>query len=192
MRIQLTNFVEDTLFPFGGVHQDEFIEQHLTEINRCTWDAAEDKGFTRFVTCPNLTDAVPSFVRIEDTGIGCPVITGYSERSGLQVLQRWVEALNVTPAKYLKLICYTAEQLKKERAANPDEGDQYLCMNEEVQEWGVVHIIALDDPKQEVPMHPETMLRNAAGMEHGGNGLPLDRAEYDSAVEFWSQHISVR
>jgi len=44
----------------------------------------------------------------------------------------------------------------------------------------------------ETPMAPITMLRNALGVEEGGSGVPLDRAAYHRAVEFWRGHASWR
>ena len=40
-------------------------------------------------------------------------------------------------------------------------------------------------------MDPITMMRNALGKEEGGSGVPLDRKEYDKAVDYWSKHVSI-
>ena len=34
-------------------------------------------------------------------------------------------------------------------------------------------------------MQPITIMRNALGGEHGGSGVPLDRAAYNASVEYW-------
>jgi hypothetical protein len=42
------------------------------------------------------------------------------------------------------------------------------------------------------PMVPITIMRNALGMEEGGNGETLDRDLYNESVEFWSKYILVK
>lgn len=44
----------------------------------------------------------------------------------------------------------------------------------------------------EIPMAPITMLRNALGVAEGGSGVPLDRAAYLRAVEYWNTHANWR
>jgi len=41
-------------------------------------------------------------------------------------------------------------------------------------------------------MSPITMMRNCLGKEHGGSGVPLDRAEYMKSVEFWSKYAAIK
>jgi len=41
-------------------------------------------------------------------------------------------------------------------------------------------------------MIPVTMMRNALGMEEGGNGQPLDKEEYQKSVDFWSKRAIVK
>ena len=36
------------------------------------------------------------------------------------------------------------------------------------------------------------MMRNALGKEEGGSGVPLVKAEYKAAVEYWSTHAVVK
>ena len=42
------------------------------------------------------------------------------------------------------------------------------------------------------PMEPLPLMRNALGVEQGGNGEPINREKYLAAVEFWSCHASVK
>ncbi|WP_313276363.1 DUF3228 family protein, partial [Stenotrophomonas sp.] len=42
------------------------------------------------------------------------------------------------------------------------------------------------------PMAPITMMRNALGVEEGGSGVPIDRAAYQRAVEFWQANANWR
>ena len=58
-------------------------------------------------------------------------------------------------------------------------------------DWGVVAILGQSHPNEE-PMKPETMLRNALGIEEGGSGVPLDREQYLKSVDFWSNNATVK
>jgi hypothetical protein len=44
------------------------------------------------------------------------------------------------------------------------------------------------DEDYELPMSPITIMRNALGRAEGGSGVPLDKAKYDAAVEYWEHH----
>ncbi len=97
-----------------------------------------------------------------------------------KVLTRWIprESVQLEPAPFLDVIVYSAEQLAKEGHAI--EGD-----------WGIVAINACRET-YEAPMPPITMMRNALGVAEGGSGVPLDRAAYDAAVDFWSKYVLAR
>lgn len=43
----------------------------------------------------------------------------------------------------------------------------------------------------ETPMQPITIMRNALGGEHGGSGVPLDRAAYNASVGYWRDRAVV-
>jgi hypothetical protein len=40
-------------------------------------------------------------------------------------------------------------------------------------------------------MSPITAMRNALSKSEGGSGVPLDRAAYQAAVAFWSEHAMI-
>ncbi len=106
--------------------------------------------------------------------------SGYEARSRqeLPVLVRWFEGVEPPVADYLVVILYSAAQLAKE--GSPIEGD-----------WGIVGCLYTAMP-EEIPMAPITMMRNALGVEEGGSGVPLDRAAYRRAVEFWENNANWR
>ena len=81
-------------------------------------------------------------------------------------------------ARYLVPILYDRVQMAKE--GTPIDAD-----------WGIVGCLYTMEPA-EIPMVPITMLRNALGVAEGGSGVPIDRAAYDHAVEFWSAHANWR
>ncbi len=94
------------------------------------------------------------------------------------MLVRWFEGVEPPVADYLVVILYSREQLAKE--GSPIEAD-----------WGIVGCMYTSEPA-EIPMAPITMLRNALGVAEGGSGVPLDRAAYQRAVEYWSTHANWR
>jgi len=113
--------------------------------------------------------------------------SGYQARrkEELPVLNRWFPAEKVDKpvAKYLDIILYSREQIIKESAAmgQPAPAQQ--------EPWGIVSIKAQDEP-YELPMSPITMMRNTL-IEEGGSGVPIDRAAYMRAVEYWDKHAAI-
>ena len=87
-------------------------------------------------------------------------------------------------AKYLDIILYSREQIRKEAAAMGRTDEQ-------TEPWGIISVKAQDVP-YELPMQPITMMRNALGAEEGGSGVPLKRADYIASVAFWSKHAPVK
>jgi len=57
--------------------------------------------------------------------------------------------------------------------------------------WGIVAILGQSHSGEE-PMKPETMLRNALGIEEGGSGVKLDREKYLKSIDFWSKNATVK
>ena len=83
-------------------------------------------------------------------------------------------------AKYLDLILYSRQQINKENEAMDKEAIA------ETAPWGIVSIKA-QDVGYEIPMTPITAMRNALGKDEGGSGVPIDRASYMEAYEFWDK-----
>lgn len=108
--------------------------------------------------------------------------TGYQARQEgeLPVLTRYFEAKDVTApeARFLDVVLYTKEQLAAEKI-EIEEAFGIVSINAEV-EFG------------SSPMNPITMMRNALGVEEGGNGQPLDKAEYEKSVNYWSRFATVQ
>jgi hypothetical protein len=98
--------------------------------------------------------------------------------SELPVLVRWFDGVAPPVADYLIAILYSRDQLAKESA--PIDAD-----------WGVVGCMYTSEPAA-TPMAPITMMRNALGVAEGGSNVPLDRAAYRQAVEFWSRNANWR
>jgi len=58
-------------------------------------------------------------------------------------------------------------------------------------DYGVVAILGQSHSNEE-PMKPETMLRNALGIEYGGSGVALDKDKYLESVAFWDKNATVK
>jgi len=148
---------------------------------------ASSMPFCLYLFVRNFTSAEPSHLRIDNSNAQW-LRSGYEARTDaeLPVLFRWFDLPCPLPvAKHLMIILYSREQLllecksDEEKSAVPDE------------EWSLVSVIALNEVIVP-PMPPITIYRNALGIEHGGNGVPIDEKEYRSAVEYWEQHATVR
>lgn len=144
--------------------------------------------------------------------------SGYSARTDLElpVFSRWFELpLSAPKAKYLMLVLYSKEQIEKEWEADlKKKFDDYeknrgTILTEKEKEdlkkidafkyefegvdydWGVVAILGQGHNEEEM-MKPETMIRNALGIEEGGSGVKLDREKYLESVKFWNCNATVK
>lgn len=118
---------------------------------------------TGYVTRENeAADELPYLERYFDSDE--PDHTGYS-----------VEA---NPVVCLATICYSKEQMIKEGIGC--EAD-----------FAIITVNA--EPFMGIsPMTPCTHVRNALGIEFGGNDTPIDREAYRESVKFWSEWALVR
>jgi len=143
--------------------------------------------FCRYLFIGNFTSAPLSNMRIDNSNAQW-LRSEYEARrdSELPVLIRYFSfPCPQPPANVLMLVLYSREQLlleaktDEERAAVPDN------------DWSVIAVFALDSVEVP-PMPPITMMRNALGIEEGGNGVPLDKADYIAACGYWNTHAMVR
>ena len=111
----------------------------------------------------------------------------------LPVLGRWfpkelvvggAAADSIGAAKFLDVILYSREQIRKENAAMGEDSGSDAP-------WGIVSIKP-QDVDYELPMQPITMMRNALGAEYGGSGVPLIDEKYRESVDFWSRHAPLK
>jgi hypothetical protein len=184
MSIVLTEFARSRLFranrrnTIQDISADEF-ERHLDSVPPlrvldgyvpfCKLHVHRNWTSTRCLTMP-VTEANRHLLRSD-----------YEARTPeeLPVLVRWFEGVEPPVANYLIAILYSRDQLAKE---GTDIG---------AADWGVVGCMYTMAP-EETPMAPNTMLRNALGVEEGGSGVPLDRDAYARSVEFWRAHANWR
>jgi len=105
-------------------------------------------------------------------------------------VNRWVELPIEKPkAEWLMLVLYSKEQLEKEANLEKEiNNEDYFSFNAD---YGIVAILGQSHPNEE-PMKPETMIRNALGIEEGGSGVPLNKEKYLQSVEFWDKHVTVK
>ena len=116
-------------------------------------------------------------------GIEDMLDSGYETRreGELPYLTRWFprEHVTVPEAVWLDLVCYSRAQLAEEGI---DIGSA---------DWGIVSINSEPLP-QESPPAPATLVRNALGVDFGGNGTPIDGDQFQKSVDFWSRFAIVR
>eukprot|EP00457_Paulinella_chromatophora_P014659 gb/GEZN01015121.1/.p1 GENE.gb/GEZN01015121.1/~~gb/GEZN01015121.1/.p1 ORF type:complete len:252 (+),score=32.36 gb/GEZN01015121.1/:97-756(+) len=144
--------------------------------------------FCKHIFMPNFLPKLPP-ASVPITPENEPLIRSkYEARTDkeLAVLVRYLPraALETLPqAKFLDLILYSREQIKKENAAMNN-------ISKDTEPWGLISIKPqMQD--HETPMQPITMLRNALGADQGGSGVSLDRDKYKASVDFWSKNISI-
>jgi hypothetical protein len=218
MKIKITDFALRHFDPkFGGTKILDFTPDQF-EVNINNNDIYESLSLNIKNHCNvKITDSIRvkngyapfckllAIQNFTDARIGSLPITlenyqylrsGYSARreNELPVFSRWLELpLGKPKAEWLVLVLYSKEQIDKEAEEEAEENmDLDLSGASEFDaDWGVVAILGQSHPNEE-PMKPETMLRNALGIEEGGSGVPLDREQYLKSVDFWSNNATVK
>ena len=174
--------------------KDELLEafNNSTIILDSPWDfckyvVIENTFDIKCATMPITLDVYP-FIRSD-----------YSSRTPqeLPILSRFVQlppGISLPNANYVVAVLYSREQLLKEFLINKEKGkiDQEVeFLLSEDTDYGIVAIMGTRYPYPD-PLVPITIMRNALGIEEGGNGEKLDRQLYDKSVEFWSNNILVK
>lgn len=118
------------------------------------------------------------------------VKSGYSSRTPeeLPILSRWVKLpfwFKRPKADYLVFVLYSRDQLIKEL-----KDGEILELSQDC-EYGIVAILATAECMPD-PMPPITIMRNALGINEGGNGVELDKYLYEESVDFWSKNILIK
>lgn len=181
MSIALTDFARGRLFAapprIVGTSAEAFVE----DLNRREPEAVLEgyAPFCKLHVHGNWTSTPCSSLAITAENESW-LRSGYEARTPgeLPVLTRWFEGVEPPRARYLLVIVYDREQLRREGEALQAD-------------WGVVGCLATMTP-EEIPMAPITMMRNALGPEEGGSGVPLDREAYLRSVRYWNTHANWR
>jgi len=199
----------------------EDFEEHLNGFKNRYYDHPEERfidkeaghvrvdilpgeySFSRLLVMANITQCKTGSmpITIENSQY---LRRGYSARrpGELPVLSDWIDLpyKHLIPrAKYTVAVLYSKEQIDKEAMRlykKSLESDDIETIGMEKPEpfgadWGVVAILGQMNPKAE-PMKPITMMRNALGIEEGGNGEPIDKESYERSVKYWETHATVR
>jgi len=198
-KIEYDPFVNRQFSPgFSGTKVDlEIKDQLLERINdfykigkNTMLDSEWD--FCKYLVIENTFD-VKCAVREITLDIYPYIRTDYVQRTPeeLAVLSRFAQlppGFKSQKANYIVLVLYSKRQLEKE--FKPKEEGQEFYFDDNV-EWGIVSIMGTMEPKPD-PLVPITIMRNALGIEEGGNGETLNRDSYNESVEFWSKYILVK
>ncbi len=186
---------------FSGTKVDPEVKEELLVVINDTYEYGLDEvdqlldsewDFCKYLVLPNEF-GVKCAVREITLDIYPYIRTDYSQRTPdeLAILTRYVQlppGFKSLEANYIVLVLYSKEQLEKE--FKPKEEGQEFYFDDSV-EWGVVSIMGTVLPKPD-PLVPITIMRNALGVEEGGNGEKINRKVYNESVEFWSKHILVK
>jgi hypothetical protein len=186
---------------FSGTKVNLEIKDELLEVINDTYQYGlgdigqlldSEWDFCKYLVLPNEF-GVKCAVRPITLDIYPYIRTDYSQRTPeeLAVLTRYVQlppGFKSAEANYIVLVLYSKEQLQKE--FKPKEEGQEFYFDDNV-EWGIVSIMGTVLPHPD-PLVPITIMRNALGVEEGGNGETLNRKVYNESVEFWSKHILVK
>jgi hypothetical protein len=186
---------------FSGTKVNLEIKDELLEVINDTYQYGlgdigqlldSEWDFCKYLVLPNEF-GVKCAVRPITLDIYPYIRTDYSQRTPeeLAVLTRYVQlppGFKSAEANYIVLVLYSKEQLQKE--FKPKEEGQEFYFDDDV-EWGIVSIMGTVLPHPD-PLVPITIMRNALGVEEGGNGETLNRKVYNESVEFWSKHILVK
>jgi len=190
LRIQTTSFAAGRHFnpDFAGTkiqsHTVENFDALLSVSDRTEGNFVEGatEGFVRHVFVRNFTDACNGVARITESNRPLLRSEYRARREGeLPVLTRWFPkgAVRVERAEWLHLVLYSREQLEKEGLTLADWA-----------EWGIVSINSATAPEA-APLGPAAQMRNAMGVEQGGNGKPLDPEAYAAGVAYWNEWATV-
>lgn len=168
---------------FGTIISDVTPEQFEQTVNDYikTHDYVLQDGYADFcklLFIENWTNANSGTIPITPDNKKF-LVSKYKARgtNELPVLTRWFDGVESPRAKYLCLVLYNKEQIKKE--GNDIDAD-----------FAIVAILGQMGDKEE-PMPPITMMRNALGIQEGGSGVPINKEEYLKSVEFWESHAIV-
>jgi len=196
-KIEYDPFVNRQFSPgFSGTKVDLEIKDQLLEAINDSYQYCEllnsDWNFCKYLVIENSFD-VKCAVREITLDIYPYIRTDYVQRTPdeLAVLSRFAQlppGFKSQKANYIVLVLYSKRQLEKE--FKPKEEGQEFYFDDSV-EWGIVSIMGTMEPKPD-PLVPITIMRNALGIEEGGNGETLNRDSYNESVEFWSKYILVK
>lgn len=181
---------------FSGTKVDpESKEALLIEINKA-YEFSElqssEWDFCKYLAIPN-TFGVKCATREITLDIYPYIRTDYVQRTPdeLPVLTRFAQpppGFKQQQAEHIVLVLYSRAQLESE--FKPKDDGQEFYFDDSV-EWGIVSIMGTMEPRPD-PLVPITIMRNALGVEEGGNGERINRASYADSVEFWSRYILVK
>lgn len=158
----------------------------FSELQSSEWD------FCKYLAIPN-TFGVKCATREITLDIYPYIRTDYVQRTPdeLPVLTRFAQlppGFKQQQAEHIVLVLYSRAQLESE-FKQKDDGQEFYF--DDSVEWGIVSIMGTMEPRPD-PLVPITIMRNALGVEEGGNGEHISRASYSDSVEFWSRYILVK
>ena len=143
---------------------------------------SEPESPVQVFVLPNFTGCKSGQARITDANRSLLKSGMRTRREGEQpYFSQWFSNSDVTTelAQFLHIVLYSRAHL----------ADQGIKLDPGMQ-WGIVSINA-EQVETAVPMHPETMKRNASGIDAGGNGCQYTTAQLNASTAYHSQWANV-
>jgi len=154
--------------------------------------------FCKYIVFTNPSKEIKAQVAKIDLSIYPYIRTSYSSRTPeeLPVLSRWAElppGFTQPSANYVVCVLYSRAQLLAEydKKVFPEGTEKPEFYLPESVEYGIVAIMGTILPEPD-PLIPITIMRNALGMEYGGNATKLNKEIYLKSVQFWDTHIMIK
>lgn len=177
----------------------ELKEQLLIDINKQLNSLTTKSNvgdFCIYVTLNNsygIKSAIAPLIKIKKRWIK----TDYISRSEneLPVLTRVADVpfwFKIKESNNIVVVLYSKDQLLKEHTAFSEKhkSTEEFELSSEC-DYGIVTILTSEQYTPD-PMLPITMMRNALGIDEGGNGVKLNKDEYNYSVNFWKEFILIR
>lgn len=154
--------------------------------------------FCKYLVFSNTTREIKAQVAKIDLSIYPYIRTSYSSRTPdeLPVMSRWAElppGFSQPKANYIVCVLYSREQLLAEydKKVSPEGTEKPEFYLPESVKYGIVAIMGTMLPEPD-PLIPVTIMRNALGLEYGGNGMSINKEVYMKSVQFWDTHVMIK
>lgn len=175
--------------------KDELLSCLNVELNK-VWFKSDVGDFCIYVSIENtfgVKSVVSPISKIKDRWVRSEYVK--RQEGELPVLTRFAEVpfwFNIKDARNIVAVLYSREQLLIEHEATQTKNgtNEPFELDDDV-DYGIVALLGSEHILPD-PMTPITMMRNALGVDEGGNGVKLDNTQYMESYLFWSENILVK
>jgi len=177
--VAVSNFLQEVMAKsdenrrYSGTLKDltALVEANLDNFEAGTGSVEDDVRLVRVPTENFFTNIVP----ITDDNAASIRLKWEARVEGEAPVSKLViEDETLIPASVVKIVIYRADTLARDSGRSSDA------------EWEIVAVLA--QPAESVPMHPNTMARNALH-QAGGTYREYDNKTWAEAIDFWQRHV---